>query len=508
MKSSVDGIRTVLSQLQLMLVGKSQVGRNRTSLILVEQIVITLSACVATFSDLDVFVESLGTDANMGLLDRLRWATKTSTIQEHMQKLEVHKSTLTLMMTILTCESMGTAEDAVDKLSTTIQHVLESNLLIAQRLASIEVYKRSAIRTDDGEFSAISSAGRTASWSMLSGLSLADNISIIAVQALLVYEQDLSNSNLYSFGDFTGTGTGVGNVNKKNSEKQRSSDKVPSPARKALKSWWTRRTTPIQVNTGSVDIPKRIFGIPLHQSITYANVAISLTDAEGKLYVYGYLPVVVAQIGVYIKENGTTCEDIFARNGSAVRVHELEMVFDTPGERGTYGNGHKFWKGTQYSAYDAATCLLRYLKSLPEPVIPCGFYDKFTSILGPTVYENDIGYDRDAFSIDTAILTLQQCITEIPPLNRQLLLYLLNLAAVFASKSDENKMTPARIVATFQPSLLAREARVGMSVLDHARASDTLICMIENQDHFLIGMRGTAAHDTANTTADKVTATS
>jgi hypothetical protein len=102
MKSSVDGIKTVLSQLQLMLIGKSQVDRNRTSLILVEQIVITLSACVTTFSDLDVFVETLGTDAKMGLLDRLRWATKTSTIQEHMQKLEVHKTTLTLMMTILT----------------------------------------------------------------------------------------------------------------------------------------------------------------------------------------------------------------------------------------------------------------------------------------------------------------------------------------------------------------------------------------------------------------------
>jgi hypothetical protein len=102
MKSSVDGIRTVLSQLQSMLMGRSQVGRDRTSLILVEQIVITLSACVTTFSELDIFVETLGTDSNMGLLDRLRWATKTSTIQEHMQKLEVHKSTLTLMMTILT----------------------------------------------------------------------------------------------------------------------------------------------------------------------------------------------------------------------------------------------------------------------------------------------------------------------------------------------------------------------------------------------------------------------
>jgi len=50
---------------------------------------------------------------------------------------------------------------------------------------------------------------------MLLGLSLADNISIIAVQALPIYEQDLSNSNLYSFGDFTGTRIDLGNIKKK-----------------------------------------------------------------------------------------------------------------------------------------------------------------------------------------------------------------------------------------------------------------------------------------------------
>lgn len=38
---------------------------------------------------------------------------------------------------------------------------------------------------------------------MLSGLSLADNIAVIAVQALPIYEQDLSNSNIYNFGNFT-----------------------------------------------------------------------------------------------------------------------------------------------------------------------------------------------------------------------------------------------------------------------------------------------------------------
>lgn len=47
-----------------------------------------------------------------------------------------------------------------------------------------------------------------------------------------------------------------------------------------------------------------IFGIPLRQSITYANVAISLVDENGESYIYGYVPIVVAKCGVFLKEKG------------------------------------------------------------------------------------------------------------------------------------------------------------------------------------------------------------
>jgi hypothetical protein len=50
--------------------------------------------------------------------------------------------------------------------------------------------------------------------------------------------------------------------------------------------------------------PNVIFGVPLRQSITYANVAISLVDADGKSYIYGYVPIVVAKCGVFLKEKG------------------------------------------------------------------------------------------------------------------------------------------------------------------------------------------------------------
>lgn len=39
-------------------------------------------------------------------------------------------------------------------------------------------------------------------------------------------------------------------------------------------------------------------------SIRYANVAISLYNDEGQSYIYGYVPIVVAKCGVFLKEKG------------------------------------------------------------------------------------------------------------------------------------------------------------------------------------------------------------
>ena len=85
-------------------------------------------------------------------------------------------------------------------------------------------------------------------------------------------------------------------------------------------------------------------------------------------------------------------------------------------------------------------------------------------------------------------------ITELPPLNRQLLLYILDLLAVFAAKSEVNRMNSQNLAAIFQPGMLSHP--------DHAMAPEeyrlnqcVLIFLIENQDHFLIGMQGTAADE-------------
>ena len=94
--------------------------------------------------------------------------------------------------------------------------------------------------------------------------------------------------------------------------------------------------------------------------------------------------------------------------------------------------------------------------------------------------------------MNSAIKRYQELITTLPPLNRQLLLYILDLLAVFASKSDINKMTTANLAAIFQPGILSHPNH-DMAPPEYRLSQDVLIFLIENQDHFLIGMQGTAA---------------
>ena len=148
--------------------------------------------------------------------------------------------------------------------------------------------------------------------------------------------------------------------------------------------------------------------------------------------------------------------------------------------------------------HDAANVLRRYLNDLPEPVVPLDLYEKFREPLrgatrqavgdaeGPQFVEN--------FDMDAAIAKYQQLITELPPLNRQLMLYILDLLAVFAAKSDQNRMNAQNLAAIFQPGMLSHPNHA-MAPEEYRLNQCVIIFLIENQDNFLIGMQGTAADE-------------
>ncbi|KAF2995682.1 hypothetical protein E8E13_002846 [Curvularia kusanoi] len=269
----------------------------------------------------------------------------------------------------------------------------------------------------------------------------------------------------------------------------------PVSAKRDLTSWWktfSKRAVKKEEEQKEI-VPQGIFGVPLITSIPYANVAISLFNEHGESYIYGYVPIVVAKCGVFLKEKATDVEGIFRLAGSEKRIKELKIAFDTPPR---YGKGLD-WTG--YTVHDAANILRRYFNHLPEPIIPLGNYDSFRQPLRNHQAEAVGPIEGQAPSIggfdpDAAVRNYQHSIKSLPSLNRQLLLYILDLLAVFAAKADVNKMTTSNLAAIFQPGILSHPQH-DMSPQDYRLNQDVLIFLIDNQDHFLIGMEGTAVDE-------------
>lgn len=186
----------------------------------------------------------------------------------------------------------------------------------------------------------------------------------------------------------------------------------------------------------------------------------------------------------------TDVEGIFRLSGSAKRIKDLQAIFNSPDR---YGKGLD-WTG--YTVHDAANIFRRYLNQLPEPIIPLDFYERFRDPLrehqSQAVGDMEAqAHDIGDFDHDSAVTTFQRLITELPALNRQLLLYVLDLLAVFSSKSEFNRMTSANLAAIFQPGILSHPDH-DMAPREYRLSQDVLIFLIENQDNFLIGMTGTA----------------
>lgn len=236
-----------------------------------------------------------------------------------------------------------------------------------------------------------------------------------------------------------------------------------------LKAWWASFTKGRQ-SKEKKQTNDRVFGVPLRQSLKYASVAISIAGDDGQQYVWGYVPVVVAKIGLYLKENATEVEGVFRIAGSQKRMKELQQVFDSPPRYG------KSVDWTKYSVHDAASVLRRYFNHMPEPIVPHDLYTEFRNIRA-----------KEPFDEEGAIRTYRLLISSMPPARQYLLLYVLDLLAVFARKSDKNLMPSSNLAVIFQPGMFSHPSHE-LSPNEHKLAVQVLEFLIDHQDHFVLGM--------------------
>ncbi|CAO3703763.1 unnamed protein product [Rhizopus stolonifer] len=199
----------------------------------------------------------------------------------------------------------------------------------------------------------------------------------------------------------------------------------------SIKSWWKKFT---HLNKNST--PKEedhIFGIPLESSLQNAKATIGYADDN--IYYVGFVPIIVAKCGSYLKDQGLYTEGVFRVSGSAKRIGGLQQMFSTAPD---YGRSLD-WQG--YSIHDAATVLRRYLNYLPEPVIVPRLYQAFKD-----TFKKNEGSDK--------IEAYQQLIEQLPINHQYLLFYLLDMIALFALHAKTTKMDAPNLAAVFATGIL------------------------------------------------------
>ncbi|KZT52324.1 Rho GTPase activation protein [Calocera cornea HHB12733] len=265
----------------------------------------------------------------------------------------------------------------------------------------------------------------------------------------------------------------------------------PPPTRAGLKAWWKQFTVLQRVKRDAQAAKQagtdpnapptalsagKVFGVPLRESLKYASVQISTADQNGELYVWGYVPVVVAKCGLYLKENATEVPGTFRVSGSAKRMRDLQATFEKPPK---YGKSLD-WKKEHYTTHDVASVFRRYLTQMPEPVIPHQLYHQFRDTMGS-------GTAKKPFDRDQAIKTYQRLIRSMPRANQYLLLYVLDLLSVFARKSDVNLMPASNLALIFRPGLISHPSHE-LSPEEHQLSLQVLEFLIAQQDYFMMDL--------------------
>jgi hypothetical protein len=99
--SQINELESSLSAVSKFLARISSAPRRRISMIQVDQLVATLTEAVLTFSELEALLTPLGAWSEISMLERMQWAWKEDTISRIMLRLDRHKSSLSLMLTIV-----------------------------------------------------------------------------------------------------------------------------------------------------------------------------------------------------------------------------------------------------------------------------------------------------------------------------------------------------------------------------------------------------------------------
>lgn len=137
--AEMTDISTALRHIQDFVDGAVQVPVERQQHILLEHLVATLTGCLITYSELDAITDSLDIgSSSMSVFDRVKWTLKEASINTLVQRLQNHKSSLNLMLSILQSTSIIEIQQTVTKLHGLVEQLLSGDNDLHRRLSGLE----------------------------------------------------------------------------------------------------------------------------------------------------------------------------------------------------------------------------------------------------------------------------------------------------------------------------------------------------------------------------------
>ncbi|KAG0170681.1 hypothetical protein DFQ28_005702 [Apophysomyces sp. BC1034] len=229
-----------------------------------------------------------------------------------------------------------------------------------------------------------------------------------------------------------------------------------------FKSWWKKVTHTKQSHHQKQD-HAQVFGVPLEESVRCARAAIAYVDNDVQ-YV-GFIPIIVAKCGSFLKDQGLYTEGVFRMSGSAKRIGQLQHTFNTAPDYGRQLD----WKG--YSVHDTANVLRRFLNYLPEPVIVHRLYQPFRDVIASNSGDKE------------KVMSYQLLIEQLPQHHQYLLFYLLDLLSLFSQSGHITKMDTFNLASVFTPGMLL-DPEHSMNPAHYKMSQKVIQFLIEHQHCF------------------------
>ena len=118
-------ISTALRHIGDFVNGAIKVPAERQKYILLDHLLATLTGCLTTYSELEAITDSLKIGSSgMSVFDRVKWTVKEASIKTIVQRLQIHKNSLNLMLSITQSTSIIEIREMVTSLHSRMEQLL------------------------------------------------------------------------------------------------------------------------------------------------------------------------------------------------------------------------------------------------------------------------------------------------------------------------------------------------------------------------------------------------